>query len=99
MCGQAALSPRLPWPACARLIASTERSIADHSRAISVVQLGSLPISPALMPAASEPRKVVRWLIWPDHTGIDSRSNCARESATAARGWCRNRVAGGSPSP
>jgi hypothetical protein len=64
---QAAQSPRLPWPACARLIAATERSIADHSRAISVVQLGSLPISPALMPAASEPRKVVRWLIWPEN--------------------------------
>jgi hypothetical protein len=40
-------------------------------------------LSPALAPAASEPRNAVRWLIWPDQTGTDSRSNWARDRATA----------------
>jgi hypothetical protein len=29
----------------------------------------------------------VRWLIWPDHTGTDSRSNWARDRATAGASW------------
>src|SRR5580704_825117 len=70
-------------PAWARLIASTERSTADHSRAISVLQALSPSISPALAPAASETRKPARWLIWPDHTGMASSSNWARDIATA----------------
>jgi len=55
------------------LIASTERSIADHSRAISSLQAESPLASPALAPAASDPRNAARWLIWPDQTGTDSR--------------------------
>src|ERR1700722_661002 len=70
-------------PAWARLIASTERSTADHSRAISVLQALSPSSSPALAPAARETRKPARWLIWPDHTGIASSSNWARDIATA----------------
>ena len=39
-------------------------------------------------PAASDPKNAVRWLIWPDHTGIDRRSNSARDNATAGASFC-----------
>src|SRR5258708_29796001 len=84
-----AASPRRPAPAAwAALIASTERAMADHSPAISVLQAGSPLNSPALAPAASEPKKAVRWLIWPDQIGMDKRSNSARVSATAGASFC-----------
>jgi hypothetical protein len=38
------------------------------------LQAASLLLSPALAPAASEPRNAVRWLIWTDQTGTDNRS-------------------------
>jgi hypothetical protein len=66
------------------LIASTERSIADHREAISISQAGSPWGSPALAPAASEPRNAVRWLIWPPQTGMARRSNSARVNAVRA---------------
>jgi hypothetical protein len=41
--------------------------------------------APALAPAASEPRKAARWLIWPDHTGTDSCSNWATRQGDRRR--------------
>jgi hypothetical protein len=62
--GRLTVETALPFQAL--FIAATERSIADHSPAISVLQLGSGSSSPALAPMASVPKNAVRWLIWPD---------------------------------
>jgi len=52
---QAALSCRLTPPAWELLMTSTDRSIADHSSAISILQAGSPCNSPALAPGLTTP--------------------------------------------
>src|SRR5262249_54853319 len=70
--GRSGLGDYAAWPRtlpdgvrglpCAWLIASTERSIAVHSREISTVTSDSAPPSPALAPAASDSTNPARWL-------------------------------------
>src|ERR1700733_1289355 len=70
-------------PACAALIAATERSTADQSPLISPPAAESGATSPMLAPAASVSTNPVRWLTCPAQTGIPSGSKKERDCRTA----------------